>query len=395
MNQIESLRPRLAQLQQRSLIIGVAGLVLCVVGAFISTEQFFRSYLFGYMFWIGLALGCFGVLMLHNLVGGAWGHVIRRVLESGTRTLPLMALLFIPILFGLHSLYEWTHENVVATDKILQHKQLYLNEPFFIGRTVFYFVAWIGLGWLITRSLRKLEQPGGEPMTRSLQNFSAATLLVYFLTVTFAAFDWMMSLEPHWFSTVYGMLFIVGNVLSTFAFSIAVVVLLMNASPELKQRILPSYLHDLGNLLFAFTMFWAYISISQYLIIWSANLPEEVPWYIKRINGGWEIISAVLLIVHFALPFILLLVRKNKRDAKMLSRVAVLILIMRIVDVFWQIAPAFSHGPDVHFSFHWLDIVAPIGIGGIWVAMFLGQLKNAPTFLAVNAPLKKEEEHHG
>lgn len=394
MNQTESLRPRLDQLQRRSLIIGVAGLVLCVVGAFISTEQFFRSYLFGYIFWIGLALGCFGVLMLHNLVGGAWGHVIRRVLESGTRTLPLMALLFVPLLFGLHSLYEWTHENVVAADKILQHKEMYLNEPFFIARTVFYFVAWIGLGWMITRALRKLEQPGGEPMTRSLQNFSAAALLLYFLTTTFAAFDWMMSLEPHWFSTVYGMLFITGNVLSTFAFSIAVIVLLMNSSPELKHRILPSYLHDLGNLLFAFTMFWAYISISQYLIIWSANLPEEVPWYIKRINGGWEIISIVLLVVHFALPFVLLLVRKNKRDATMLSRVAVLILIMRIIDVFWQIAPAFSHGHEPHFSFHWLDIVAPIGIGGIWLAMFLGQLKNAPTILAVNAPLKKEE-HHG
>lgn len=395
MNQIESLRPRLDRLQQRSLIVGVAGLALCVVGAIVSGDQFFRSYLFGYTFWIGLALGSFGILMLHNLVGGAWGYAIRRVLESGTKTIPLMALLFIPLLFGLHSLYEWAHADVVAADTILQHKSAYLNEPFFIGRAVFYFVVWIGLALLLTRQLRRLEETSTVPMTRRIQNFSALSLVIYFLTATFAAFDWMMSLEPHWYSTIYGMLFVVGNVLSTFAFAIAVLVLLMNSSQELKERVLPSYLHDLGNLLFAFTMFWAYVAISQFLIIWSADMPEEVTWYVNRFNGGWGVIPIALLTVHFALPFLLLLMRRNKRNPRLLARVAVLVIVMRLVDIFWMIAPAFSHGHEPHFSFHWLDIAAPLGIGGIWLAMFLRELKSVPTLLPANAPLKKEDEHHG
>lgn len=392
MNQTESLRPKLDRLQQRALIIGVVGLALCVVGAFIgSTEQFFRSYLFGYIFWVGLSIGSLGVLMLHNLVGGPWGWLIRRTLESGAKNLLLMAILFIPIVFGLHSIYEWTHTEVVNADPILLHKSLYLNEGGFILRAVIYFVLWTGIAFMLNRSLRRLEGLGGVGITRGVQNFSAVSLLLFFLTVTFAAFDWMMSLEPHWFSTVYGMLFVVGQVLSTFAFSVLVLMMLANANPELKAMIKTNYLHDLGNFLLAFTMLWTYISISQYLIIWSANLPEEVIWYLPRINGLGQVLSAILLLFHFAAPFFLLLMRKNKRHAKNIVRVAVLLMVMRLVDLFWTLNPGLHHG---HFHFHWLDLAAPIGIGGIWLAVFFWQLKKVPSLVPANAPLN-QGGHHG
>ncbi len=391
MNQTESLRPKLDSLQRRALVIGVVGLALCVVGAFIgSLEQFFRSYLFGYIFWLGLALGSLGLLMLHNLVGGPWGWLIRRILESAARTLPVMALLFVPLLFGLHSLYEWTHHDVVQNDPILIQKAPYLNESFFMVRTAIYFVVWIGIGFMLNRQMRSLDRAGAPAITRGMQNFSAVALLLYFMTATFASFDWMMSLEPHWFSTVYGLLFVVGQVLSTFAFAITMLVFMANSNAELKAMVLPKYLHDLGNFLLAFTMLWTYIAISQFLIIWSANLPEEVIWYTPRINGvgGW--ISAILLLLHFALPFFLLLMRRTKRHNNTLVRVAILLFVMRLVDLFWTMAPGLHHG---EFHFHWLDLAAPIGIGGIWLALFCRNLKSVPTLVPANAPLNQGGGH--
>ena len=391
--QIETVRPTLDRLQQRALIVAIAGVVLLAVGAFVSTEQFFRSYLIGFLLWGGVALGSLAIMMLHNLTGGPWGFAIRRILESGARTLPLVALLFVPLLFGIHSLYEWSHSEVMATNHIVAHKQAYLNQTGFILRAALYFIVWIGAGLLVMRSLKRLEEANAYYVTPRLQSLSAAGLVLYFLMVTFASIDWVMSLEPEWFSTIFGMLFVVGQGLSTFAFSIAILVLLVGANQKLRDVVLPEYFHDLGNFLFAFTMLWAYISFSQFLIIWSANLPEEVTWYTHRINGSWGVIPLVLFSVHFVMPFLLLLSRKVKRNGRALMRIAVLILVMRAIDLFWHIEPAFNEKGNNSIHFHWLDLVAPIALGGIWFYFFIMQLKKVPTLLPANAPLL-EGAHH-
>jgi hypothetical protein len=241
-------------------------------------EQLFRSYLIAYLFWFGIALGCLPLLMLHHLVGGAWGFVIRRILEAGTRTLPLMIVLFVPLLLGIHSLYEWSDPEIVARDQILQAKHAYLNVSFFIIRAVVYFAAWIIFAYFLNRWSAEQDATGNPILLRRFQLLSAPGIVVYTLGITFASIDWGMSLEPHWFSTIYGMLFIVGQTLAALAFVIPVAVLLSD-SPPASGFMKADVFQDLGNLLLAFVMLWAYISFSQYLIIWAGNLPEEIPWY--------------------------------------------------------------------------------------------------------------------
>lgn len=391
--QIETVRPTLDRLQQRALIVGGVGLVLLVVGAIFSTEQFFRSYLIGYLVWTGIGLGSLAIMMLHNLTGGPWGFAIRRILESGARTLPLMAILFVPLLFGIHSLYEWSHTEVVANDPILTHKAPYLNETGFIIRTVVYFALWIGAGLLVMRGLKRLEDANAYYVTPRLQTLSALGLVLYFLAVTFSSIDWVMSLEPHWYSTIYGMLFVIGQGLSTFAFAIAMLVVLVGVNKKLRDVVLPVYFHDLGNFLFAFTMLWAYISFSQYLIVWSANIPEEVTWYTRRTEGPWGIVALLLFAIHFVMPFLLLLSTKVKRNGRNLMRVAILILVMRVIDIVWLVVPAFNHGADPSFHLHWLDLVSPIALGGVWFYFFIMQFKKNDTLLPVNAPLLEGADH--
>lgn len=373
-----TLRPYLDNLQTRSLVVGLAGAAALLAGAFLTPEQFYRSYLIGYLMWVGVALGSMGVLMIHHMVGGRWGVAIRRYVESGARTLPLMALLVLPLLAGIPHLYIWAQPEVVAKDAILQHKAPYLNVPFFVGRTVFYFAVWILFSILLNRWSAEQERADGPEVRTKLRNLSAPGMLVLGLTVTFAAFDWVMSLEPHWFSTVYGAMLITGQLLSTMAFAI-LCARLFTAEGPLEGTVDANQSHDLGNLLFAFNMLWAYIAFSQFLIIWSANLPEEITWYMKRMNGGWEVVAVVLLVFHFFLPFLILLVRRNKRKLAYLGKIAVAMLVMRVVDLFWLVAPAFSHGDEPsHFALHWLDIAAPVAVGGIWLAAFFWQLKRRP-----------------
>jgi hypothetical protein len=312
--------------------------------------------------------------MLHHLSGGAWGFVIRRALESGARTLLLMALLFIPLLFGLPELYLWARPEVVAGDALLQHKSPYLNAPFFITRTAVYFLVWIVLAALVTRWSLQQDRTASPSLTRRLQLLSGPGLVLYALTMTFASIDWAMSLEPHWFSTIYGVMFIVGQVLSALALMIPVAGWLAAYEP-LAQVVSPTPFHDLGNLLLAFVMLWAYMAFSQYLIIWSGNLPEEIPWYLHRMQGGWQWLGLILLLGHFVVPFCLLLSRRTKRRAWVLSRVAIAVLCMRLVDLFWLVVPAFHPSG---LSVHWLDIVAPVGVGGLWVAAGVWQLRGKP-----------------
>jgi hypothetical protein len=334
------------------LIWAVAGAV-CAWGAFASPQQFFRSYLMAYLFWSGVALGCLAVLMLYHLVGGGWGVLIRSMLEAGTRTIPLLALLFVPVVVGMPHLYPWVN----------RHKGAYLNVPFFLARAVACFVVWGVLAYLLNRwpseRLRKLSGPG---------------LVLFVLTVTFASIDWAMSLEPDWYSTIYSALFIVGQVLSTLAFVLALLGVLASRT-SLGEVLSARYLRDLGNLLLTFVVLWAYMAFSQFLIIWSGNLSEEIPWYLRRVKGGWEWVAGFVIVFHFALPFLLLLSREVKRRVTVLAGLAAALLVVRLVCVFWMVEPAFG---DTTPRFHWLDWLAPVAIGGLWLGTFAWQLKRKP-----------------
>jgi len=368
-------------MQKRSLAVGLIAAVLCAGGALIFPPSSFRAYLGAYIFWIGIPMGCLALLMLHHLVGGRWGFMIQRVLEAAIQTLPLMALLFIPLLFGLSDLYPWARTEVVAADPLLQQKAAYLNIPFFIARTVAYFAVWIVLGRLLVTWSLQQDRTADDALTLRLQRLSGPGLVLYGLTVTFAAIDWMMSLEPKWYSTIFGMIFMVSFGLAALAVAILATRFLESQKP-LSQVISPDRWHDLGNLLLALVMFWAYLQFSQFLLIWSENLAEEIPWYLHRIGGGWEWVALALILFLFALPFILLLSRTTKRSARMLSQVAAAILFMHWLDILWIVAPSFY---PARFHLHWLDIVAPVGIGGLWLAAFIGYLK-ARSLLPLHDP---------
>lgn len=363
----------LVQMGRRGLLFGGAALALAIVGALLDAQQFFRSYLIGWVFWAGIALGSMAILMIHHVAGGAWGAVIRRPLESSVRTLPLLAVLFLPIFLGVHQLYEWSHHDVVAHDPVLAAKSPYLNVTFFRIRAVAYFAIWILVAHFLGRWSLEQDRDPESGAGRRLQFLSQGGLLLYGLTVSFAAVDWLMSLEPHWFSTVYGLLVMGGQGLAAFAFAIPITAALARGPAE--KVIGPSQLRDLGSFLLAFVMIWAYLSLSQLLVVWSANIPEEITWYLHRSTGGWRAIGYSLIVFHFAVPFIVLLSRDVKQRAPVLARVAIGIIFMRFVEILWLVAPSWErHG----FALHWLDVVAPVGIGGIWLWYFVRQLASHP-----------------
>lgn len=388
MDSTYSAPPETGRIQRLSLIAGVIALLVLVVGWFFNHEQFFRSYLLGFVFWIGIALGSLALLMLQHLTGGAWGLVIRRVLEAASRTLPLMLLLFVPLIFGLGHVYHWIHPEQIAEEtarRIVEAKASYLNVPFFLLRTALYFAIWIGLAYFLNKWSLEQDRTADKNLSKRFQSVSGPGIVLFVLTTTFASIDWVMSLDPEWFSTIFGLLFVAAWTLSAFAFMITVMTFLATRKP-LEGIVAPAHFHDLGKLLLAFVMLWAYFAFSQFLIIWSGNLPEETKWYLHRLRGGWGIIGVALIVLHFALPFVLLLSRDLKRNARRLVFVAGLVLLMRFVDLFWLIVPEFHRG---QFAFSWMDIIAPIGIGGIWLAFFAWQLQQRP-LLPLNDPKLQE-----
>jgi hypothetical protein len=363
--------PELAGLQRRLLVAGAVGGAVSLVGLLVDVRQFLQSYLMAYMLCLGVTLGCLALGMIHQLSGGAWGVVIRRPIGAATRTLPVMTLLFLPIAFGVRYLYVWTNADLVARDEVLQHKHVYLNTPFFLIRAAIYFSVWNALAYFLNRWSLRQDQTAEEKLARRMQMLSGGGLLAYGFTITFASFDWMMSLEPHWFSTIYGVLIVGGQGLSALAFLIVVLVWLSRRAP-LDRIVVPAHFHDLGNLMLAFVMLWAYFSFSQYLIIWSGNLPVEIAWYMHRLETGWRFVGIALIVGHFAVPFIVLLSRQVKRQPGLLLKVAVFVLLVRLVDLFWLIAPEFhQHG----LAISWLDIVLPLALGAIWLGCFVWQLR--------------------
>ena len=365
---------RVSSLQRVALIVGVVGLGLCAVGFSAGREQFFRAWLIAFLFWWGVSLGSLAWMMVHHLSGGQWGVVTRRVFEASSRVLPFMALAFLPVAFGVRELYPWARPELVANDEILQHRAPYLNISFFYVRAAIYFVLWSALAYLISGWSRKQDSaPGDEGLAIRMQRLSGGGLLLYGITLFFASVDWLMSLDPHWYSTIYGILMLGGQGLASMAFTLTVMVLLSRTAP-LAGVFRANHLHDLGKLMLAFVMLWAYFQFSQFLIVWSGNLPEEIGFYLTRIEGAWVYLSAVLILGHFALPFVLLLNRDLKRS-HMVALVAIFVIGMRFVDLFWLMGPRDGHTAP---ALSWINFVTPVALGGIWIAVFLWQLGSRP-----------------
>lgn len=377
----QALAPSLGRIQYLALVVGLLGIGGAVVGYSSHPDQFFQSYLLSYVYWMGLTMGSLGVLMMHHLAGGRWGFSIRRLLEAGTRTLPVMIILFIPVIVGLHTLYEWTHLDVVEADPILSKKQGYLNESSFLWRQVFYFALWGVMAFLLNRWSSQQDTTVETHPTRRMQRLSGIGILVYALSMTLAAVDWIMSLEPHWFSTIFSAIYILGQMLLTWAFVVIVGAPLSQSAP-LNALLTNERLRDLGTFMLAFVMLWTYTSFSQLLITWGANLPEEISWYLTRLKGSWLTVGYLIIGFHFLLPFVLLVSSRIKARIPILVTIALGLMLMRLVDLYWITAPAFDKsGIDIH----WLDVALPVGMGGIWVSVFFWHLKRR-SLVALNDP---------
>lgn len=383
----------------RNAAVGIGGLALIawIAGVYFSPEQALRSWLLGFIFWGGISIGSLGVLMLQYLTGGAWGVVIRRIMEAASRTLPVVVVMFIPLAF-IGSYHYWTTWS--ADDYAIAHRGWYMTQESWILRSVIYFVLLLIIMFLLNKWGAAQDQAKDHEESAkwlgTATAFSGPTLVIYSLIVTFAVVDWVMMLDAHWFSTIWGMLFIAGWGLSCFSFCVAVLAYLSDKAPM--NRVLgKKHFHDLGKLLLAFTMVWAYFNFSQFLIIWSGNIPEETGWYLTRMKGPWMIVGTLLVLFHFAFPFLILLQQDFKRKFKWLAGIATFILLMRLVDMFYLIGPNPRIDKTIEkgaFVLSWMDFVAPIAIGGIWLWWFIGQLKKRP-IVPANDPFFEKAIEHG
>jgi len=385
----------ISRLGSRSLVFGAVGLAAAVAGYFANPGQFWQSYLIGYIFWTMITVGALGVVMVQHLSGGAWTMASRRLLEAATRNLPLMALLFLPIWFNLEHLYPWVNPD--PNDEAMQHvihlKGAYLNKSFFGIRALLYFAIWGGLAYFLNKWSRQQDEMPAQlpgPLDRRPRMLSGPGLVLYVATVTLMSVDWVMSLDPEWFSTIFGVLMIGGSGLSTMAFVILVMAALVKVRPMSMVATAEKF-HDHGKLMFAFLMLWAYFSVSQLLIIWSANLPEEVPFYLERLHGPWYPVSVTLLLGQFALPFLILLSQNLKRNPNQVKWVALFLLIMRVVDITWTIGPVFRHEGS---GMSWVDFAAVLAIGGPWLFLYFRNLAGRAVVPAKD-PYFKEAVAHG
>ncbi len=375
MNDLSPLTSHLAPLierwQKRALITGAAAAVLSLIGAIFNRAQFFHSYLFAWIFWSGLPLGALVIVMMQFLSGGKWGLAVRNLSTAAYRTLPLMALLFLPVIFGLRDIFGWANGER-GEARGYHHKAEYLNAPFFTARAVFYFVVIGIIGALLRRWT--LAQGSAKTIPTRLTALSSGGLIIYVLCMNFASTDWIMSLDPKWYSTIFVEVFIVGQFLSALALVTALLALFARDN-ALAEKIPTKVFHDLGNLLLAFVIFWTYVSFSQFLIIWSGNLPKEIGWYLDRSRGGWQWLAVAVAIFQFFVPFVLLLSREAKRDKQRLAVIALGIVLANIVADFWQLAPSFQ---PARFYVHWLDFSELLALGGFWFALFFYFLKQQP-----------------
>lgn len=384
MSEAEPISLGIERLPARVAGAGAVVLAVCVAAGFAGKTDFFRSYLIAYLFWIGITLGSLALLMVQHLTGGRWALVIRRILEAGSRTLPLMAVAALPLLAWMRTLYSWSRPG--QTDPAVLAKAGYLNPQFFIVRTILYFAVWFLLAHFLNKWSRQEDAGGaGVPLWMRLEGLSGIGLVLFGFTVTFASVDWVMSLEPQWYSTIYGLIFMVSQALTAMAFAIAILIWLSDRRP-LSQVVRPAQFQDLGSFLLTFVMLWAYMEFSQFLIIWGGNLSDEIPWYLRRMEGVWGNVALLLIILSFFFPFFLLLFRHVKRRTRSLLIVALMVLLMRLVDMYWMVLPAFGGGA---VRLTWMNVALPLGMGGVWFAYFLWQLQRMP-ILPVHDPRMEE-----
>ncbi len=358
----------------RALMIGGIGILGSIAAYMADPTQFFHSYLTAYLFWVSIGLGALFFVMLHYLVNAEWSIALRRVVEALMMSLPVMAILFIPLGFGLHDLYHWSHADLVAGDHLLQAKAPYLQTTFFVIRTIVYFAIW----FLLTFGLHRLslaEDTGYNEARRArIRKISAGGMIIFAFTTTFAAFDWIMSLDAHWYSTIFGAYYFAGCVVGALSF-ITLALLHLRRKGILTDVITVEHFNDLGKLIFAFMIFWAYMAFSQYFLIWYANIPEETIWFADRWVGSWKTVSLALVFGNFVIPFLLLMPKMVKRRFGFLAVMSLWMLFFHWIDLFWLVMPGHSpHGANVS----WMDLVTMVGIGGIFVGMFWRRLAASP-----------------
>jgi hypothetical protein len=408
------LPPWLERVRGLAWIVGGAGLMLSLILMFVPWMRaaIFPAYLVGYVFWYGIALGSVSLTMLHHLTGGTWGLLIRRPLEAASLAIIPLALLFLPLLLGLDVLYPWSRVDEALSNPFIRHKLGYFGSldgashptrlipTWFLIRTALYFAIWLALALILNNLSRRQDRTADRGPSRWLARISGPGLGVVFLTGTFAAIDWLMSLEPDWYSSIYGAMLITGWGLATFAAMVLVSGALRDVMPVARVA-RPGRFNDLGNLMLAFVMLWAYTSFMQYLIIWSGNLGEEIPWYLRRTRGGWEVFAVALIVLQFFAPFFFLLLRDVKRRAESLMALAAGVLVLRLIDTIWLVFPALVRDPlrervGVPPVGLLLVLLTTAGIGGICVATALSALRTAP-LVPVNDPavdgLIHDDEH--
>ena len=372
---------------QKALIAGAAGLLLSLVGAFMDHAQFFQAYLTAFTFFTTIGLGGLFFVLIHHITGAYWGVVMRRVAENIACTLPIMGLAMIPLFFGMHDLFHWSHEEAVAHDAILQWKAPWLNTTFFIIRNILFFVIW---GWL-ARGLRVLslaQDKGDAESLGKMRRKAAGGTVLYAITVTLFSFDWLMSLDPHWYSTIFGVYVFSGGFLAAIALlSILAIRLRNNGAGEL---VTAEHTHDLGKFLFAFTAWWAYIGGAQYFLIWYGNIPEETIWFLHRWEHGWKYVGLFLILFHFIIPFFVLAFRAVKRVPVLIVSISSLALFMHYIDHFWMINPVFN---DHLLHFSWMHITTFLGLGGVFVWWLALKSGKDPIIAMGDPKLQKSIEH--
>jgi len=349
-----------------ALLTGIIFLAISALGLLADKSQFFHSYLVAFLFWTSVALGGLFFTMVNHVLGTQWSIVLRRIGETTLIVLPVLAILFIPLIFGIHDIYHWSHAEEVVKDHLLQKKADYLNSGFFVSRTIIYFVIWILFGRSLYRLSLKQDNDPNEGIVTRMRNISAPGLVLYALTVTFAAFDWLMSLNPHWYSTIFGLYFFSGCFLAILSF-LVLFGQFLKSNNVLNETITVEHYHDLAKLLFGFTIFWGYMGFSQYFLIWYANIPEETIWYLVRWEGNWKYITMTIVFGHFLIPFLGLMTRASKRSGPWLIFISIWILVMHWIDIYWMVFP--THSPE-GFFLSWMDLSLFIGLGALFFWIF-------------------------
>jgi hypothetical protein len=365
--------PDLRPYQRQAAGVGVVALAICAIGGFLDPTQFFRAYLSAYLLFLGLGLGALVIVLIYNLTGGAWGFLTRRLLEAQMRTLPLLAALFVPIACGVYYLYPWAQPGGIDSPEA-QHREAYLNVPFWWIRAAVFFVAWCGTSWLVGGWTDRLDRADDPSLRERLRRWSGIGLVAYGISMHFASIDWVMSLQPEFRSTIFGPLMATAQLLPAQAFMMVVLSRLVTR-PPLDEFVSGKVLNDVGNLLLSFLVLWAYMVFFQYMLIWIANMPADVIWYRPRETGGWQFVAYTLFIANFAVPFFMLLMREVKQTPRLFGPLAGVVLVMQLVYGYYLVQPAF---PNTTILNHWMDFLTPLGIGGLWLAYYLWQLSRRP-----------------